>query len=172
MDNINETTMMTVLSVLGEKVQTLRAEMLSETAEQRNTIYDLEDQIQALKSKNMDLNDQLAGLSSDLDWYRKTEGEMRERAFKAESELRLFKAAFTDNKDKAAAYMMEKGQYIYQKEPHNTKLDNVHNIKTVRELTGWGLKDSKDFCEAWMRSNGFVQDPKEFFWTKKAEPIA
>lgn len=167
MDNINETVVMTVISVPGEKVQTLRAEFQAEDADHRNIVADLQEQIAVLKEKNNSLNRHLAEMYEDQNAASQRVVELHAKISNMEKELREYKSNDPNLEAKAIAYMEDKGQ-------HNITdgfVNHIANIKEVRTLTGWHLKETKDFCEEWMLENGFYQETGTFRWLLK-QPLA
>lgn len=96
----------------------------------------------------------------DLDYYKKKVGELLEENGLLRQELIPYRSASSALKDQASNYMEETGQHIVYTElaPYVLKdqigqPNKIGMIKGVRELTKWGLKESKDFVNAWLEAH-------------------
>ena len=133
----------TVLTALTTKIQDQAAtiEVLQETAD---LVYELRSELETVTSDLNEVSGQLFSANErardrgDYVYWKATAERLQE-------ELNLIKLG--DEKvrlQNADAYMAKEG---YSQMKGEAK---IPCIKAVRALTNWGLKDSKDYCQAWL----------------------
>lgn len=109
-------------------------------------IADRDDQIDDLRDR-MDRKER--DYSHSLKGWKEKYYEEHNRAMGLQTELNL--ALRTDPKvdEKAAAFMSEKGCNYTMDYMGDTVPDRIRCIKELRTITAWGLKEAKDYVEAW-----------------------
>lgn len=124
------------------------ANLSNEADDLRNDRYELTDIITSLRNENDDLQNRLNASEHDL---HEAQAEIDKLNLKIRSGL----AQDPVMRQIASDYMRNEGQYLRHAFSPETvpQLNKIGCIKAVREKTGWGLKDSKDFVEAWIAEN-------------------
>lgn len=151
----------TLLNLLNAKIQEQASRI--ETLEERENLRERED----LREQVADLKEDLDNLRSDREWWvdRQTSTQsLLDEANRQMASLRekLYQYQVKDPSigEKAETWMREHAKLpeyqhttVSLSDPSHSKTEpnKIAMIKQVRELTGWGLKDAKDFVEAWLK---------------------
>lgn len=134
-------------AMLGD--QTHRKEHLEESA--RLALDANDEMVHRLQTTEEDLSyarDQIARLENDL----------RHRTYPSEDRSYFFKTFMNDPE-----CIMKGIEFLRSPTGINARLDNrkIEMIKTVRELTGLGLKESKDLVEEFCKNPSFAPPPEK-----------
>lgn len=131
-------------------------------AEQANIISDLRRQLEengnyyaeskrAIQEENKRLRDQMYDMRPKVEGFdslkAKYDGVCAELdALRQEhTKLKLGLTGLDTNEQVASTYMQRRGLEMWA-------VNKIDTIKVVREVTGWGLKEAKDFCENYIRN--------------------
>ncbi len=107
----------------------------AEMDEMQRTITDLRRQLETA-------NDKLYRMGPD-NYYQRRCGELEQVNSRLYEEVRqLRRKAYGEGESGARAYMEAEGAKLWE-------TNKIATIKGVRECTGWGLKETKDWCEAY-----------------------
>lgn len=125
---------------------------LQESLDEQATIIDngfirFSDQEELISS----LRHNLSSANSETDRTWADLDRTRAQVVELENQLRAFRTQDPAIRQKAADYMATTGQHLRSTYPGSKgQFDKIGCIKVVREITGQGLKESKDFVEGWM----------------------
>lgn len=129
------------------------------------TVSDLEDSIQDKNCAITDLDDQLVETRATLRAVQEDRSYYEERVRILNSELASLRKSFYDQNADLMKYRLSDTTLVgkadeWMKANHQTcihvdgvlkgKHDRIKMIKEVRQILGWGLKESKDYVEAWL----------------------
>lgn len=136
---------------------------LQESLDEQATIIDngfirFSDQEELISS----LRHNLSSANSETDRTWADLDRTRAQVVELENQLRAFRTQDPAIRQKAADYMATTGHTLRSTYPGcEHQFDKIGCIKVVREITGFGLKDAKDFVENWATNNpGKCQDDK------------
>lgn len=152
---MNSRHLIAVLDTLGEKIENQQATSEEEYAQLSERITELEEELRELKDSKKEQDSQLSFYKAES---IRLAGELA-RLKTAAQELKVMEA-----QPKAEAFMKEKGQNNLME---GGKVNMIDNVKEVRLLTGWGLKETKEWIEEWLRKNSFHFDTNKYGWMKK-----
>lgn len=132
------------------------AAMSEKMVEQERTIMELSDHIRGDHEAMDDMQRTITGLRESLslisannenfDYMKRRADELYEQVRNLTIENARLKYGGNTPEETARAYMKAHGVDKW----NNPNLGKIGTIKVVREITGWGLKETKDFCEAYM----------------------
>jgi len=123
------------------------ADLRNEADDLRNARYELTNIITSYRNENDDLQNRLNASEHDLH-------EARAEIDKLNLKIRSMLAQDPAVQQIASDYMRNEGQHLrFYSGKTPDQFNKIGCIKAVREKTGWGLRDSKDFVEAWMATN-------------------
>lgn len=124
------------------RIAALRNEMLlDDLDEERRISSDLRCQVRFMEEKVRN-QPNVEWLKQDLENTREECNRLREECNRLREDLRGFQHAGPVVKVNLFAYLTRQGKTTWG---NNGK---IQCIKEVRNITGWGLKETKDFCEA------------------------
>lgn len=136
--------------------------------EQARTINELRDQI--------DFNDRhMRRVREDdlrsLDYSRNRIATLEEEVRQVKEELLKLKYGGETPEERANAYMAKEGSRISRILNPKVGEGKIAAIKVVREITGWGLKDTKDFVEAYIQREDAQKDEEVGSGTKRSQQL-
>lgn len=118
-------------------------EELSDIRANRDRLYDECDNLRIQVQNLQDTNDRQRRTISDLDYKAQDNTYYKNRCATLEQELLSLKyGGETDPHKRAISYMEKEGGKLW------AEGNKIQCIKGVRECTGWGLKEAKDYSEA------------------------
>lgn len=142
-----------IIALSGTIVElNVQVEGLQECLDQQATVIDesyirFSDQEEIIISLRQSLDNQ----AREVDDQWASNRRLEEKVIELENQLRDLRTRDPATRQKGFDYMAEHGQYLRSQYPgEEHRFDKIGCIKVVREITGLGLKDSKDLVEAWM----------------------
>lgn len=123
----------------------------------QRTITSLKEEREELWARCDTLSNQVRNLaqqSESFDYLKRNHDELYVQVRKLQVENARLMYGGNSPEETANAYMKAHGVSRWNDE----NLGKIGTIKVVREITGWGLKETKDFCEAYMARQ---ETPKE-----------
>ena len=117
----------TLLAILNTKIQ-----------DQAQTIRDQQDRIYDLEGRTTDTR----WLKEDLERAREESSNLRTQVYNLQAECQRLRLENPKVKEDLESYMTREGDTLIRQG------SKIAAIKGVREITGWGLKESKDYVEA------------------------
>lgn len=107
---------------------------------QVDTMYDLREENRSLRSQVTSLR----GKAENYDYLSSQNNELHAQVRKLQTEIHKLTYGGQTPEETANAYMLAQGVSKW------LEGERIGTIKVVREVTGWGLKEAKDFCDAYM----------------------
>jgi len=131
---------------------------------QNARMYDIQEENYSLKSRMEDMKYRTENYDSVVRENQRLYAEVRQlQTEKLRRELNISPLATLE--EAAHAYMLLKGAKVW------TEGNKIACIKVCREVTGWGLKETKDFCENYMSQNLTVKETLDTFLGPKDEEV-
>ncbi len=157
-----------ILGILSDALRE-KAKIASDLEAEVNSLLlqrrELQEQAEGLQEESYQLRSKLNDAreeGADANYYRGRVVELEAKVRQLEEELHLRRypneAAV---KEAAHNYMQETGQHLVYTYVEASAFGNnlgkpnrIAMIKGIREVTRWGLKESKDYVDAWLTSRG------------------
>lgn len=149
-------TFVLVVAALSEKLvqkenecYTLRQELTSaqeEVSYQKDSKEQMYAEVDNLRMQVANLSDANArqrNTISDMSYKAENLTYYQDRCAKLEEEVRALKYGCGDPDQRVRNFMLKEGGKLW------SEGNKIACIKGVRECTGWGLKESKDYSEVW-----------------------
>lgn len=129
---------------------TYNQQQRQELEDTERTISDLRQECQEMwdaREENRTLNDRISYISSKLESYeymRTQNAELYQRVRTLENENYKLRFGGATPEETATAYMKDQGVAEWSS-------NRIGVIKNVRQITHWGLKEAKDWCDAYVQ---------------------
>jgi uncharacterized coiled-coil protein SlyX len=176
MNNLSNATLLVLVSTLAEKVSV--QELVCEGYERVNA--DLQTHIDRhhldlddMQFTISDLRRQLEEKYESMERMRTQNNELYAQVRKLQSDNYKLTYGGQTPEETANAYMARQGVEVCNR-PYvspDVLSGRIAAIKVVREITGWGLKESKDFVEAYMARLDAQKDEESPSGTKRSSQI-
>ncbi len=160
MNGMSKETLLVIITTLSEKVEGQGLLMVELTDhikrdhtsmdDMQYTITDLRRQLESttdMSEENYRLRTEVYDMRDKVEHYesmRSRNEEMYAQVRKLQQENHQLTWGGKTPEETATAYMVNQGASVWAE---GRKIDC---IKVCREVSGWGLKETKDFCEAYM----------------------
>lgn len=139
----------TMLALLNGKIQEQQdtiSELRSDVEHKESIIDDLKEDYRILDSRYSSLLQDREHYATSYERASRMLSEAQDRIVKLEQQLRAYHVQDPALQSKAESLMVERHKEFRLAEG---AINKIGAIKEVRLITGWGLKESKDFVEAW-----------------------
>lgn len=137
---------------------------LEEVCDGQSHLLDLSELAMSGKEEEIEsLRGSLDHLHHEADQSYSHQRQLEDKVYRLEQDLKELRLQDPATRERGNAYMATIGRTLrstYPGEEH--RFSKIEAVKGVREITGFGLKESKDLVEAWMAAHPLEcqDDPK------------